>query len=498
MIKQAWAIEHDTDTDTELIAWPREENDRRERKRKVCGDDDPAVADQVDDDPAVADQVDDLQALPSSQRKIIMKPRPKVKLTPAEGAATKLYVKRHPLQVFNLTHAGTTFGTTSDVRRVQYDKDNIPCRTYLRDIQIATYTIGRLCDPNDLARALRATGFEVVVITFTADLWKLDPVYQAIKRWAKVSRDFDGTHPPANSLAADIDDVLQDKRIAELGTQGVMFAVLHRNKVRCAMFEERALSSCGDEDSAAPVHFGTLTVHLQKACTDNEFVRIGVIHVRHRLTDAQIDGLSQWIILHRLPVLTGFIGFSHDCRTHNERFERYAHDSALSSHEEAHGSPLTELALRSGAIGRESLFQRVDMSMDPDSECTWTVPSVFLFFGYYTKIKVPRYAPKLRDSPRCLELGTDITNEFISDIQLPVWAHNDDGNAYVPHLSTIRMTQVDWSRWFDGCFQTWVRFGKPSTKGELKARKVERCQIKKLRKRRRRVPRNDGQESEDS
>ena len=143
------------------------------------------------------------------------------------------------------------------------------------------------------------------------------------------------------------------------------------------------------------------------------------------------------------------------------------------------------------------MFQRVDMSMDPDSECTWTVPRVFLFFGYYTKIKVPRYAPKLRDSPRCLELGTDITNEFISDIQLPVWAHNDDGNAYVPHLSTIRMTQVDWSRWFDGCFQTWVRFGK-STRGARNARKVERGHIKALRTRRRRVPRNDGQESEDS
>ena len=90
MIKQAWAIEHDTDTDTELIAWAREENERRERKRKVCGDDDPAVADQVDDDPAVADQVDDLQALPSSQRKIITRPRPKVKLTAAEGATQKL------------------------------------------------------------------------------------------------------------------------------------------------------------------------------------------------------------------------------------------------------------------------------------------------------------------------------------------------------------------------------------------------------------------------
>ena len=47
---------------------------------------------------------------------------------------------------------------------------------------------------------------------------------------------------------------------------------------------------------------------------DEEAVRIGDINVRHWLTDEQTKGLAQWIILHRVAVLTRFIGESHDQR----------------------------------------------------------------------------------------------------------------------------------------------------------------------------------------
>ena len=91
------------------------------------------------------------------------------------------------------------------------------------------------------------------------------------------------------------------------------------------MFEARCLSCREDNFIGENVHFGTLTVHLTKAATDQEAVRIGVIFVRDRLLEAQIKGLAQWIILHRLAVLTGFISESQDYREfkHRVTFETF-------------------------------------------------------------------------------------------------------------------------------------------------------------------------------
>ena len=263
LLKHKWAYEHDTDTETEqgAVVGICEQGKRIQ-----------AVADQVDDDPAVAHQVDELQ------RKMIMKPKPKMKLEPSNGIKRKLYVKRHPLQVFNLTHTKTVFGTASDVRRVPCDKDTIPCRRPLRDISIASFTIGQLCSPDELAKALRDRGFKVIVITFTSELGQFDVIDEAITRWASVAKD----PAVADSPAEGAPDFLKDKRVVGLRTQGSMFAALHLDKVRCALFETRALTK--REDNAREVHFGTLTVQLHKARADDEFVMIGVINVRHRLT----------------------------------------------------------------------------------------------------------------------------------------------------------------------------------------------------------------------
>ena len=474
-LAHAWAFDHDSDTD-----------------------DGPAVADQIDhlsvvadpidDGPAVADQVEDPQASSSSQGVIFMKPKPKVKSTPAAMTVKKLYVRgAQPLQLFNLdTDSGNPYptgGTTRDIRRMDCEGDKLPCRTPLRPIEIATYTIGRQCKALDLARTLGDAGFEVVVLVFTSAVCKEDYVHEAITSWVSAAN---GTRAPASIREQHAFDALGDKRVVQLGCHGDMFAVLHEGKVRCATFEECAISCCGGDESSEHVHFGTLTVHLRRAPCD-QFVRIGVTSVQHRLTDLQIRSLSEWIILHRLAVLTGFIGFPHDCQTFHccLRRDDATYVQHLEALEDYHGSPLMELARCSGAIGSDAMFQWINMELDRNGLCTWTVPTPFLFFGYFTKIKTPKSAIQFNVDDSSWVMGDDIEGELVCEYQQPQWPLNEYGNAYVPRLGTITLPQVDWSRWIDGCFQTWVRIGKLMTTSELNARKQERGELREMRKRRR-------------
>ena len=104
-----------------------------------------------------------------------MKPKPKWTGAPATGVKRrKLYYKafgvQDGVQVFNLKHTGTIFGTASDLRVEEYDAATMPCLEYARSISVASWTIGAVCDTSSLAQALRDTGFEVVVLTFTNEV----------------------------------------------------------------------------------------------------------------------------------------------------------------------------------------------------------------------------------------------------------------------------------------------------------------------------------------
>ena len=124
------------------------------------------------------------------------------------------------------------------------------------------------------------------------------------------------------------------------------------------------------------------------------------------------------------------------------------------------------------------------MELDRAGLSTWTVPTPFLFFGYYTKIKTPKSAIRFNVDESSWVMGDDIEGELVCEYQQPQWPLNAYGNAFVPRLGTITLPQVDWSRWIDGCFQTWVRIGKLLTESELNARKVERGEIRQMGKRR--------------
>jgi hypothetical protein len=387
----------------------------------------------------------------------------------------------------------------------------------MRDVRMATYILGKRANPFDLAFQLRRTELSIAVLVFTGDVSDQDDIYVQVKRWARTAQEFDGTQPPAHSEAAATMEYTGDKRFIELGTHGDMFAVLDKRMVRCAMFEERALSLCNSSlgrscsapaDSDEHVHFGTLTVHFQGATDDSSFLRIGIAVVVHRLTNAQVEGLAQWIILHRLPVLTGYIVDPHDYRAYSHRISasfgrlRGVIESIQGTSTLVNcGSPLTDLARRSGAIGNGPLCQRIDMADDEHQQRTFAVPGLYMFFGFYKRLRIPAIDPRyIIDAPAELIFGDDIQKERISTIQLPYWGFNYMGNAMVPHMGTIRMQELGWSKWIGGCVITEVRFGgaKNLTNcGRARDKKAERREIRQAMKRRRCDSRDDEEDRDE-
>ena len=498
--ERGWAFEHDdSDTDVEPYHEPSWINPAVADQ----GGDDPAVADlaELDDgEPAVADVGDDVPAVADPQRdRRFAQPRPKVRPLPPARTSQKLYVQASPLQAFHLGDDSTTYGAASDIRRLTYEPHELPCLQYVHDVHIGTYILGTQAKPDQVAALLSNSGLEVTVLVFTGEVCRRHEIYEAVALWASVSQRCDGTHPPAQLADQESIAGLGDKRVVALGKHGDMFAALHMGRIRCAMFEERALSCSEVEDTAKDVHFGTLTVHLRKAEFDTDFVRIGLIVVRHRLTEMQIEGLSQWIILHRLLVLTGVIANAHDCRNYSERFFFGGLGETITSTEYDPRSPLTELAERSRAVGIRPLYQPINMDSAPNGEHIWVPPTPFMFFAYYDKVKKQAIAPRYyqhadMQTLQTVLLGDDMQNELMAIIQVPYWSNNFDGNAYAPHLGTIRLTEVDCSRWIDGCFMTVVRFGKSQCKRKRRrsdAHKEERRQLRRFRSSRRQSPRDD-------
>ena len=490
--ERGWAFEHDdSDTDVEPYHEPSWINPAVADQ----GGDDPAVADlaELDDgEPAVADLGDDDPAVADPQReRRFAQPRPKVRPLPPARTSQKLYVQASPLQAFHLGDDSTTYGTASDIRRLTYEPHTLPCKQYVHDVHIGTYILGTQAKPDQVAALLSNSGLEVTVLVFTGEVCRRHAIYEAVALWASVSQRCDGTHPPAQLADQESIACLGDKRVVALGKHGDMFAALHMGRIRCAMFEERALSCSEVEDTAKDVHFGTLTVHLRKAWADTDFVRIGLIVVRHRLTEMQIEGLSQWIILHRLPVLTGVIANAHDCRIYSDRF---IFGETTTSAEYDPRSPLTELAERSRAVGIRPLYQPINMESSPNGEHLWVLPTPFMFFAYYDQVKKQAIAPRYYQELAGILMGGDMHNELMPIIQVPYWSNNFDGNVYAPHLGTIRLTEVDCSRWIDGCFMTVVRFGKSPCKRKRRRSDVhreERRELLRFKSSRRQSPRDD-------
>ena len=393
-------------------------------------------------------------------------------------SSKKLYAQRSKMQVFHtcrilIPNDKHLHGTTAAIRNTRCVAEKAPCRYGMRDVHMATYVLGAGADPMKLVNALRQTGIPIIVLVFTRAVCELHDIYKDLKYWAATAQKFHGRTPPEGSDEEAVLERLEDKRIVALGENGDIFACLHKGRVQTATFEERVLS-CGEQESDENVQFGTLTVHFHEGGADpGDYVRIGVVVTRDRLTDEQVDGLAQWIILHRLAVLTGFLAHSHDQRN-------------VSRDEFSRDSPVTMLAQRTRAVGSDPLFQTVDLAESPERKI-WAIPVPWMFFGYEKAIKQPVSVARPWIDAEGLDLGSDVCQELVSHEYIPYWEPNREGNAYVPFLDVIRMTKTNWEHWFDGCFMTAVRIGRsvtPRRRYRQHARKIQPEHVERKRIRR--------------
>ena len=470
-----WAFEADhvdTDIEPDPDAEHPEDDERYGADSAVANPNDGAqdVADPAVADPPVADPEPQIRPWRSGSScggssNIALRPR-KVRL---QHAPHKLYAQRGQMQVFHTTDSQFsddihTHATAAELRQVTWRDGVPPCRYCMRDVHMATYVLGAKADPNDLAHALRRAGMPIIVLVFTEVVSDSHDIYKSLNRWATIAQEFNGRQPPEGSEAAARLEFLEDKRIVALGMRGDIFVCLHKDRVKTATFEERVLS-CREQESDEDIQFGTLTVHFHEGgCDPGDYVRIGIVVTRFRMTDAQVDALAQWIILHRLAVLTGLFARSHDHRSNNKLTVLQnvggVHQGTCEFNRD---SPLMDLARRSRAVGSEPLFQHVDLAACADERQLWAIPVPWMFFGYERAIKQPvSIARAVLDSDG-LEFGTDLRQELMGQEYIPYWPPNTHGHAFVPFLDVIRMTPINWEHWFDGCFMTAVRFGRSLT-----------------------------------
>ena len=466
----AFEAEHD-DTDHELDPWPEDyEHDGA--------------------DSAVANPEPPWRSGSScsGSNKVYMQPR-KVRL---KAASRKLYAQRGEMQVFHMTDSQLsddihTYATAAELRGEVDDGGVLPCQCGMRDVHMATYVLGAKADPNDLVHALRKTGMPIVVLVFTEIVSDCHDIFKALNRWATIAQEFNGKQPPEGSEAAATLEFLEDKRIVSVGERGEIFVCLHKDRVQTATFEERVIS-CHQHQTDSDLQFGTLTVHFHGGNLEpGEYVRIGIVVTRHRLTDAQVDALAQWIILHRLAVLTGFFARAHDHRfTDKVAVLHNVDDEPETRCVWDCDSPLMQLARRTRAVGSEPLFQQVDLATCPTKRQIWAIPVPWMFFGYERAIKQPASIPRVRLDSDGVDFGDDLCLELMRQEYIPYWPPNTHGHAYVPFLEVIRMTPINWDIWFDGCFMTAVRFGKSFTPRKSKhQRRLEFHRVEGKRKRRR-------------
>jgi hypothetical protein len=225
-----------------------------------------------------------------------------------------------------------------------------------------------------------------------------------------------------------VTNLLQEKTVHALGNAAEgrrAFVALHNVKVTSAAYEERHIRSRGRDFG---IHFGTLTLTLNDERHAMRKVRVGVIGVRERIHPDDTAAVAAWVSLHRLEMLTGNFG------------SKFLYEW------------VSELAMLSHAVSwapmSQTVYSRHGVPM--------AYPCLFLLYGFYKKIKVPKVIATL---PANLWLGGDIWHGMIHAAEVPTWDRNDNGSAFALNLGNIKMSMPNWDYWFDNCFQTCIWFG---------------------------------------
>ena len=288
----------------------------------------------------------------------------------------------------------------------------------------ATWVISPVCDPRELDKRLKEAPFDLVVLVMSTAVGADTPVFKYLNA---LSEDDD-----ERARAESIDrSLLTEKEILRLGSRNgkqMLFAALHRAKVNGASYDEKNIRSRGLADIG--IYFGTLTVDMDESRQRIPRVKVGMLELWSEPTEADLHALTAWVVMDRIDMLTGYFG--------------------------SFGAAVSKLAIATHAVSWTPMYQAVKFMGRP-----LVHPSFWLFFGYYRRITVPDEIP---DKLPGLEFGRCIMREMMEMKDVPTWPRNDRGSAFLQNVGNIKMKQITWSRWFEGCFQTclWLGTSTPS------------------------------------
>ena len=316
----------------------------------------------------------------------------------------------------------------------------LPASVGIGNLMIATWAIGRDCKPADLADKLASAPWDLIVLPMSSAVSENDEIHKYLIELNKIdSLRNSRFNDPWLLLAADT-DVLQEKTIRRLSP--TMFIALHKAKCKTAIFTAFHPRSRGHDGG---VHFGTLKLTLEVDKQRMDGVKVGIVDVRAEVTPDDVHAVVAWAVLGRHDMMTGFFG-------------NYTNTPAF----------VTELATRSNAISFTPMYQSIRGPHGALVHPTW-----WIFYAYYKKIQTPEFPAEV--SENTLNLGQDIWDDMLPWDTTPVWALNHWGSPWIRHIGTIKMKKPDWSKWFDGCFQTVMWLGTATPSHRSQAKQAERA-----------------------
>ena len=307
------------------------------------------------------------------------------------------------------------------------------------NLMIATWVLGVGCDGDELGNRLAIAPFDCIVLVLSTAVVDTDCVYTYLRELSDMQwmpHEDRETHMPASMAAA-----LAEKTIFRLGEQRedhAMYVALHKAKVMSARYCEMQNRSRGAEG----LQFGTLCLSMDLSRQRMATVTVGIIDVRRKMEAADVEALTQWVVLDRIAMLTGFFGCCPDTHTF-----------------------VAELAVRTRAVSLTPMYQAVKPATAVAGR--WLHPSFFLLYGFFRQITVPE--EDVAVVPQAVYLG-DIWDDMLPLSKRPQWNFNQQGSAFVHNLGNVKMKAPDWRRWFNYCFQTclWLGTATPSKASQLK------------------------------
>ena len=306
----------------------------------------------------------------------------------------------------------------------------IPATVGQGNFMIATWTVSKFANPNEVGAKLKTAPFDCTVIIMSTAVADTDAIALWLVELAKQNADFK-TNPLCDDLHREI---LQEKAVYRLS--GNVFAAIHRAKVgNCSLV---VWSTRSRGEGSDQLRLCSLNLALDTTRQRLTQMNIGIIDVKDVLSPEYLESLVAWIVMGRVSILTGNVGKNQN-------------------------------------MVRRGLAQWIKFWRRSRGEWGWWArPTFFLCFGYFRSVTMAM----LTSLPYGWHIGNDLFDEMINLDEMPQWPLNDMGSAFVPNLGSIKMKSINFERWCHNMIQTCLWTGTSTPSRSSQARQTDRSRGK--------------------